>query len=41
MAYFPVTHAVFAMLKDKDIRAVVDAVKGRNPAYEGWLTRVR
>lgn len=29
MAYFPVTHAVFAMLKDKDIRAVVDAVKGR------------
>lgn len=29
MAYFPVTRAVFAMLKDKDIRAVVDAVKGR------------
>ncbi len=29
MAYFPTTHAVFAMLKDKDIRAVVDAVKGR------------
>ncbi|MEQ1594048.1 MAG: bifunctional tetrahydrofolate synthase/dihydrofolate synthase [Casimicrobium sp.] len=28
-AYFPVTHAVFAMLKDKDIRAVVQAVKGR------------
>ncbi len=29
MAYFPVTHAVFAMLRDKDIGAVVAAVKGR------------
>jgi dihydrofolate synthase / folylpolyglutamate synthase len=29
MAYFPVTHAVFAMLKDKDITAVVAAVKHR------------
>ncbi len=29
MAYFPTTHAVFAMLKDKDIGAVVEAVKGR------------
>ena len=29
MAYFPTTHAVFAMLKDKDIDAVVEAVKGR------------
>ena len=29
MAYFPTTHAVFAMLKDKDIGAVVYAVKGR------------
>ncbi len=29
MAYFPVTHAVFAMLKDKDIRAVINAIKGR------------
>ena len=29
MAYFPNTHAVFAMLKDKDIGAVVEAVKGR------------
>ena len=29
MAYFPTTHAVFAMLKDKDIASVVDAVKGR------------
>ena len=29
MAYFPVTHAVFAMLKDKDITAVVAALKHR------------
>ena len=29
MAYFATTHAVFAMLKDKDINAVVTAVKGR------------
>ncbi len=29
MAYFPTTHAVFAMLKDKNITAVVEAVKGR------------
>lgn len=29
MAYFPTTHAVFSMLKDKDIGAVVEAVKGR------------
>ena len=29
MAYFRTTHAVFAMLKDKDIGAVVEAVKGR------------
>ena len=29
MAFFPTTHAVFAMLKDKDIAAVVEAVKGR------------
>jgi dihydrofolate synthase / folylpolyglutamate synthase len=29
MAYFPTTHAVFAMLKDKDIAAVVSALKGR------------
>ena len=29
MAYFPVTHAVFAMLRDKDIAAVIDAVKRR------------
>ncbi len=29
MAYFPETHAVFAMLKDKDIAAVVSAVKNR------------
>jgi dihydrofolate synthase / folylpolyglutamate synthase len=29
MAYFPVTHAVFAMLKDKDISAVVVALKNR------------
>jgi dihydrofolate synthase / folylpolyglutamate synthase len=29
MAYFPETHAVFAMLKDKDIAAVVSAVKQR------------
>ena len=29
MAYFPTTHAVFAMLKDKNIGAVVEAVKGR------------
>ena len=29
MAYFPTTHAVFAMLKDKDIGAVVEVVKGR------------
>ncbi len=29
MAYFPVTHAVFAMLKDKGIAAVVAAVKHR------------
>jgi dihydrofolate synthase / folylpolyglutamate synthase len=29
MAYFPETYAVFAMLKDKDIAAVVAAVKAR------------
>jgi dihydrofolate synthase / folylpolyglutamate synthase len=29
MAYFPTTHAVFAMLKDKDIAAVVNALKHR------------
>ena len=29
MAYFPTTHAVFAMLRDKDIGAVVEAVNGR------------
>jgi dihydrofolate synthase / folylpolyglutamate synthase len=29
MAFFPETHAVFAMLKDKDIAAVVNAVKHR------------
>ena len=29
MAYFPVTHAVFSMFRDKDIGAVVHAVKGR------------
>ncbi len=29
MAFFPTTHAVFSMLADKDIKAVVDAVKGR------------
>jgi dihydrofolate synthase/folylpolyglutamate synthase len=29
MAYFPETHAVFAMFRDKDIAAVIDAVKGR------------
>lgn len=29
MAYFPVTYAVFSMLRDKDIGAVVNAVKGR------------
>ena len=29
MAYFPMTYAVFSMLRDKDIGAVVDAVKGR------------
>ena len=29
MAYFPTTHAVFAMLKDKDIGAVIGAVRGR------------
>lgn len=29
MAYFPETHAVFAMLKDKDIASVVAAVKNR------------
>ncbi len=29
MAFFPTTHAVFAMLKDKDIAAVVAAVQGR------------
>lgn len=33
MAYFPDTHAVFAMLRDKDIGAVVAAVKGR---IEHW-----
>ena len=35
MAYFPTTHAVFAMLKDKDIGAVVEAVKGR---IDEWHT---
>ena len=29
MAYFPTTHAVFSMLRDKDIGAVIQAVKGR------------
>ena len=29
MAYFPVTHAVFAMFRDKDIAAVVNALQGR------------
>jgi dihydrofolate synthase / folylpolyglutamate synthase len=29
MAYFPETHAVFSMLKDKDIAAVVSALKNR------------
>ena len=29
MAYFPMTHAVFSMFRDKDIGAVVHAVKGR------------
>ncbi len=29
MAYFPTTHAVFAMFRDKDISGVIDAVKGR------------
>jgi dihydrofolate synthase / folylpolyglutamate synthase len=33
MAFFPETHAVFAMLKDKDIAAVVNAVKHR---IEHW-----
>ena len=29
MAYFPMTYAVFSMLRDKDIGGVVQAVKGR------------
>lgn len=29
MAYFPMTYAVFSMLRDKDIGAVIQAVKGR------------
>ena len=29
MAYFPTTYAVFSMLRDKDIDAVIQAVKGR------------
>jgi dihydrofolate synthase/folylpolyglutamate synthase len=29
MGFHPVTHAVFGMLADKDVRGVVDAVKGR------------
>ncbi len=29
MAYFPMTYAVFSMLRDKDIAAVIAAVKGR------------
>ncbi len=29
MAYYPVTHAVFSMFRDKDIGAVVQTVKGR------------
>ncbi|TAG45017.1 MAG: bifunctional tetrahydrofolate synthase/dihydrofolate synthase [Betaproteobacteria bacterium] len=29
MAYFPTTHAVFSMLKDKDVSAVIAAVKHR------------
>ncbi len=29
MAYFPMTYAVFSMLRDKDVGAVVNAVKGR------------
>ena len=29
MAYFPTTHGVFSMLRDKDIAAVIEAVKGR------------
>jgi dihydrofolate synthase / folylpolyglutamate synthase len=33
MAYFPTTHAVFSMLRDKDIAAVIAAVKGRIDAW--------
>ena len=29
MAYFPMTYAVFSMFRDKDIVAVIQAVKGR------------
>ena len=29
MAYFPMTYAVFSMLRDKDIGAVIESVKGR------------
>ena len=29
MTYFPMTYAVFSMLRDKDIGAVINAVKGR------------
>ena len=34
MAYFPMTYAVFSMLRDKDIGSVVNAVKGR---IDEWL----
>jgi dihydrofolate synthase / folylpolyglutamate synthase len=33
MAYFPMTHAVFAMFRDKDIAGVVHAVKSRIDAW--------
>jgi dihydrofolate synthase/folylpolyglutamate synthase len=29
MAFFPITHAVFAMFRDKDIAEVIGAIKGR------------
>ena len=34
MAYFPMTYAVFSMLRGKDIAAVIEAVKGR---IDEWL----
>ena len=34
MAYFPMTYAVFSMFRDKDVGAVVQAVKGR---IDEWL----